>query len=177
MFIERSLNLLKENGLFGYIIPSKFAKVGAGVKLRKFLSENKVINNIISFGANQIFQGRTTYTSILILSKAQKATFFNTEIKNLDEWKIRNYEKIITEEVNTAELSSSLWMLVPPYLKSSYNEILEQSKNLEDVIGSSYINNGIQTSANGVFIIEPYKIDNTFIYFKKKNISRSIVKI
>ena len=176
LFIERSLNLLKENGLFGYIIPSKFAKVGAGVKLRKFLSENKVINNIISFGANQIFQGRTTYTSILILSKAQKATFFNTEIKNLDEWKIRNYEKIITEEVNTAELSSSLWMLVPPYLKSSYNEILEQSKNLEDVIGSSYVNNGIQTSANDVFIIEPYKIDNTFIYFEKKNILYKIEK-
>lgn len=176
LFIERSLNLLKEDGLFGYIIPSKFTKVGAGVKLREFLSENRVINNIISFGANQIFQGKTTYTSILILSKAQKATFTNTEIKNLGEWKIRNYGEIISEEVETATLSSSLWMLVPPYLKSTYNEILEQSANLEDVIGKNYINNGIQTSANGVFIIEPLEVDDKFIYFEKKNISYKIEK-
>ena len=41
LFIERGLDLLKPNGLFGYIVPSKFTKVGAGKKLRDFLDFQK----------------------------------------------------------------------------------------------------------------------------------------
>jgi len=176
LFIERGFNLLKENGYFGYIIPSKFTKVGAGKKLREFLSSKKVIKKIISFGANQVFADKTTYTSILILSKNENARFSNTEIKNLNEWKIRDYDSIISEEVETAKLSSDLWFLIPPYLKEAYDFILKQSENLEDVIGKENINNGIQTSANDVLILKPQKEDDNFIYFEKKDVSYKIEK-
>lgn len=176
LFIERGLNLLKENGYFGYIIPSKFTKVGAGKKLRELLSKEKVIKKIISFGANQVFKDKTTYTSILILSKSKNNSFLNTEIKKLREWRIRDFDNIISEEVETATLSPELWFLIPPFLKKTYNHILKQSQNLEDVIGKSYINNGIQTSANDVLVLKPYKEDASFIYFKKKNISYKIEK-
>jgi hypothetical protein len=176
LFIERGFNLLKENGYFGYIIPSKFTKVGAGKELREFLSSRKVIKKIISFGANQVFEDKTTYTSILILSKNENVSFLNTEIKNLNEWKIRDYERIISEEVETAKLSSDLWFLIPPYLKNIYNYILEQSNDLQDVIGKDNINNGIQTSANDVLILKPLKEDNDFIYFEKNNVSYKIEK-
>jgi len=176
LFIERGYNLLKENGYFGYIIPSKFTKVGAGKKLREFLSSKKVIKKIISFGANQVFAEKTTYTSILILSKNENASFLNTEIKNLKEWRIRDYESIISEEVETAKLSSDLWFLIPPYLKEAYDFILKQSEDLEDIIGKENINNGIQTSANDVLILKPQKEDDNFIYFEKKDVSYKIEK-
>lgn len=176
LFIERGLNLLKDKGYFGYIIPSKFAKVGAGKKLRELLSSKKVIKRIISFGANQVFQDKTTYTSILILSKNKNSSFLNTEIKNLNEWKIRDFESIISEEVDTDKLSPELWFLIPPYLKETYNNILNQSENLEDVIGKDNVNNGIQTSANDVLILKPLKEDASFIYFEKKNVSYKIEK-
>ena len=176
LFIERCLSLLKEGGSFGYIIPSKFTKVGAGKKLRELLSNEKVIKKIISFGANQVFQDKTTYTSILILSKDENISFSNTEIKNLSEWKIRDFENIISEKVDTAKLSSDLWFLIPPYLRETYNNILKQSENLEDVIGKDFINNGIQTSANDVLILTPSKEDEKFIYFEKKNVSYKIEK-
>jgi hypothetical protein len=176
LFIERGLNLLKPKGYFGYIVPSKFTKVGAGKKLRELLSNKKVIKKIISFGANQVFQNKTTYTSILILSKNENMSFSNTEIKNLRGWKVRDFGNIISEEVDTAKLSSDLWFLIPPYLRETYNNILIQSKNLEDVIGKNYINNGIQTSANDVLILTPSKEDDKFIYFEKKKISYKIEK-
>lgn len=176
LFIERSLSLLKENGYFGYIIPSKFTKVGSGKKLRELLSNKNLIKKIISFGANQVFQDKTTYTSILILSKDENISFSNTEIKNLSKWKVRDFENILSEEVETAKLSSDLWFLIPPYLRETYNNILGKSKNLEDVIGKDYINNGIQTSANDVLILTPSKEDDRFIYFEKKNISYKIEK-
>ena len=34
VFVERAMNLLKDNGLLGYIVPLKFMKVGAGQELR-----------------------------------------------------------------------------------------------------------------------------------------------
>lgn len=176
LFIERGLSLLEENGYFGYIIPSKFTKVGAGKKLRELLANSKVIKKIISFGANQVFKDKTTYTSILILSKNKNSSFLNTEIKNLSEWKIRDYESIISEEVDTNKLSPELWFLIPPYLKETYNNILNQSESLEDVIGKDNINNGIQTSANDVLILKSLKEDASFIYFEKKDVSYKIEK-
>ena len=79
LFIERGLFLLKPQGLFGYIVPSKFTKVGAGKKLRELLASKKEIEKIISFGANQIFQDKTTYTCLLILKKGlSQLTSLNT---------------------------------------------------------------------------------------------------
>lgn len=55
LFIERAFKLLKEDGAMGYIVPSKFMKVGAGKELRKYISSNKSIKAITSFGAHQVF--------------------------------------------------------------------------------------------------------------------------
>jgi len=174
LFVERGLSLLKPNGYFGYIIPSKFTKVGAGKKLRELLVAEKSIQQIISFGANQVFNNKTTYTSILILSKQKNDTFSYREIKNLKEWKVRDFDNNISETVETSNLSSDSWFLIPPFLKETYNSILSQSRNLEDVIGKKNINNGIQTSANDVYVIKPIKEEDDFIFFEKMG---SVIKI
>lgn len=180
LFIEKGLDLLKPNGFFGYIVPSKFTKVGAGKELRKLLSSKKVISKIVGFGSNQIFQDKTTYTSIVILSKRDHDSFIYTEIKNLNDWKIREFSQNISDTIEISKLSSELWFLVPPFLKKTYNDILSQSKNLEDVIGKKNINNGIQTSANDVLVIKPVREDKNFVYFKKKDeefkVEKSILK-
>ena len=69
LFIERGLSLLSRNGFLGFIVPNKFLKVGAGLRLRKLLKEEKSLNSLFSFGANQIFKSKTTYTCLLILSR------------------------------------------------------------------------------------------------------------
>lgn len=180
LFIERGLQLLKPNGYFGYIVPSKFMKVGAGKELRKLISSQNVISKIVNFGANQIFQNKTTYTCLLILSKKNSPSFSYLEVKNLKEWKTRDSSQLITDVINTSELAPELWFLVPPYLKNCYDNIISQSDNLEKVIGNKNINNGIQTSANDVFIIKPVKEESDFIFFKKKEneykIEKSILK-
>ncbi len=56
LFVERSLQLLKDNGYLGYILPSKFVKVGAGKNLRQLLVDSKSLCKLISFGANQVFK-------------------------------------------------------------------------------------------------------------------------
>jgi len=176
LFIERGLELLKPNGFLGYIVPSKFTKVGAGLELRKLLVSQDVIYKIISFGAIQLFKDKTTYSSLLILSKKKNETFEYTEIKQLHEWKARDSKNIITDNIQTAKLSSELWFIVPPFLKNVYERIISQSDNLETIVGKKNINNGIQTSANDVLVIKPIDENTDYVFFEKKGVEFKIEK-
>ncbi|WP_164071846.1 Eco57I restriction-modification methylase domain-containing protein, partial [Acinetobacter soli] len=180
LFLERGLTLLKSDGILGYIVPSKFTKVGAAEKLRELLVAKCYLDSIVSFGANQIFRDKTTYTSILILTKKSKIDFSYTEIKDLEAWKIRDTSNFILDKIKIDSLSKELWFLVPPYLKKNYNLIISKSDNLENIVGKKNINNGIQTSANDVFVIKPSHENKKYFYFEKNGnlfqIEREIAK-
>jgi hypothetical protein len=176
LFIEKGMNLLKPTGLLSFIVPSKFTKVGAGKELRDILKSNEYILSILSFGANQVFNAKTTYTSLIFLSKQPQSQFIFTEIKNLNEWKLRDYSRITFDTIATSTLNSDTWFLVPPHLKNAYNSILNQSSSLSKIVGEKNINNGIQTSANDVFVLKPTKETVKLIYFEKEGIEWKIEK-
>lgn len=167
LFIERSLNLLKPNGFFGYIVPSKFTKVGAGKKLREYLSNLNVVERIISFGANQIFQDKTTYTCLLILKKSEIESLEYLEIQSLKDWKTRNISTENYDSVETVMLDNEGWVLVPGKLKPIFESIQNQSTSLSDLIGAESIYNGIQTSANNIYIHSATNEDDDYIHFIK----------
>lgn len=176
LFIESCMELLNEDGYLGYIIPSKFMKVGAGKNLREFLSDNQYIEEIVSFGANQVFQDKTTYTALLICRKNTQNFIKYHEVKSLKDWKIQNFKIDDFDTVDFDNLDSSAWMLVSGDLKSSFNEIKNQSRKLEDLIGSDNIYNGIQTSANPIYIHTATQEDDNYLYFIKDNKSWQIEK-
>ncbi len=165
LFIERGIELLKPNGYLGYIVPSKFTKVGAAKKLRKLLSENRIVNQIISFGANQIFAGKTTYTCLLIIQNKQLETTKYYEVKNYRDWVVRDYKAGDYDTLDSNLLSSDTWKLVPGYLREVYDKIIAQSKTLGEIIGKENIYNGIQTSANRIYIHIPDREDRKYFYF------------
>jgi len=176
LFLEQGLHLLTDDGILGYIVPSKFTKVGAGKKLRELLSEKEYLHSIVSFGANQVFTDKTTYTCLLILNKKPQKTFQYAEVKSLNSWKVREPEAVKYASKNTEELDSEVWVLVPPELTSAYNKIVTQSEKLVDLIGDENIFNGIQTSANEVYIFTPEKEDKKYYFFSKKGIEYKIEK-
>lgn len=167
LFIEKSLSLLNENGYFGFIVPSKFTKVEAGKKLRELLQKSKNISQIISFGANQVFEDKTTYTCLLILHKKEQETFEYFEVENFKDWKTRDFDKTDFEEVKIASLDNEVWILVSAKLKNYYEKINQNSISLRVLIGEENIFNGIQTSANKIYIHKPKKEDKNYYYFEK----------
>lgn len=176
LFIERAIELLKPSGYFGYIVPSKFTKVGAGKKLRELLAENKIVHQIISFGANQIFDNKTTYTCLLILRKEEQDYLQYLEIHNLNEWKTRNVDEGDLDNVSFSELKADGWLLVPGNLQSAYQKILKQSTSLSNLLGSDNIFNGIQTSANNIYIHNATNQDENYYYFTKSGVDWKIEK-
>jgi len=168
LFIEQGLKLLNDDGVLGYIVPSKFSKVGAGKNLRELLSKNGSLQSLISFGANQVFKDKTTYTCLLFTSKKSNKTFTFTEVNNLTQWKIRDYNSLKFSTKNNTDLGKDVWILVNSDLETAYNKIVNQSIKLVDLVGSENVFNGIQTSANPIYILTPVNEDETYFYFEKK---------
>ncbi|MBW6483254.1 MAG: Eco57I restriction-modification methylase domain-containing protein [Vicingaceae bacterium] len=114
LFLEQGINLLADDGILGYIVPSKFTKVGAGKKLRELLAEKEYLHSIVSFGANQVFTDKTTYTCLLILNKKPQKTFQYAEVRSLKSWKVREPEAAKYGSKKTDELDSEVWVLGVP---------------------------------------------------------------
>lgn len=155
VFIERATSLLKENGLLGYIVPLKFMKVGAGQELRRLIATHKILEAITSFGACKVFPGKSNYTCLLILKNAEHDTFGYNEVSNLEKWKLADKNVLPTDTKSYSELSEGTWPLFPEHLRDAYNTIVSNSTTLLDIAGEDNIFNGIQTSANKVYIFQP----------------------
>ena len=166
LFIERAFKLLKENGAMGYIVPSKFMKVGAGKELRNFLSTHKAVKAITSFGAYQVFSDKSTYSCIVVLQNKENDSFKYSEIESLTQWRVRDLTSFSVNERNISLLGKETWVLCPDRLLSILNQISTQSTPLSEIVGDDYIFNGIQTSANKEYIFQPESEDKQCYYFK-----------
>lgn len=165
LFVERSLALLKKDGYLGYILPSKFMKVASGDKLRQFIANTKNLYKIISFGAQQVFKNKTTYTCLLFMKKDQLQSFNFYEVDDLNKWFVnrKDFNNFSTYEIK--KLDSNAWSL-----NSEVDLILEKMRQkslpLGDLLGKKAIANGIQTSANKVYIHKAIKQENGYIFFE-----------
>lgn len=176
LFIERGLSLLKQGGYFGYIVPNKFSKVGAGKALRKLLTDKRAVSKIVSFGANQVFREKSTYTCLLILRNEPVDVVEYLEVQNLADWKARKISPGEFDQIDTDDLPNDRWILVPGSLRKAYKAICSQSKSLENLVGSDSIYNGIQTSANITYIHAAKADDGTYISFKKDGLNWKVEK-
>lgn len=177
LFIERSLQLVNKNGIIGYILPNKFMKVGSALKLRKLLKDNQYIREIISFGANQVFKDKTTYTNILILTEQSNEQIEYSEVNKLSDWLIRNYDyDKYSNKIVSKNLFDNGWIMYPKYLESIYNKICHNTICLKEFVGSNNILNGIQTSRNDYYVFKTKKKDKRYYYFDKNGEEYKIEK-
>ena len=169
LFIERALQLLKEDGKLGYIVPSKFMKVGAAQELRRIIADGGYLQSILSFGAFQVFSDKSTYTCILVMNKKKNTTFHFSEVEDLTAWRVRNRKAVSISERNASCLSEDTWVLCSDEHQALFNMIWEKSAPLSDVVGDDCIFNGIQTSANKVYVFTPTRADKKYYCFVGTN--------
>ena len=143
IFIEQAINKIKENGLVCYIVPNKFFKIGAGEKLRNLIAKERMLISLDDFGDAQLFEDKTIYSSIILLSKVKQTTFVYSSVDSANElW--------AGEEVSSIELNSSVLNKLPWRLTTDF-EFLTMLQRLDEVsvpiTKHAEIFNGIQTSA------------------------------
>jgi type I restriction-modification system DNA methylase subunit len=175
LFIEKSMSLINENGLFGMILPNKFFMADYGENIRKLTHD--YICQIINFGDQQVFENATTYTNLLFLSKQKQETFKYSNIKDLSKYGDDLHETIICNSnfknesieiglVDNNSLSESAWQFSFGEDRNFFEKLTNIKLKLSDVTDKILV--GLQTSADPVYILD-YRgeTENTLKLFSK----------
>lgn len=152
-FFELGINLLKANGRLAYISSNTFFKTGSAKKLRNVIADNCVIEDIIDFGDLQVFEGVTTYPSIVSLNKkAPQGNVMNIAkiYDNLPDDLI-DYFTNNSSKLNQSSLSVSGWNLEAQNVIDLKTKLFGSHRSIKDVYGSPY--RGVVTGYNEAFVI------------------------
>jgi len=152
-FIEKGLSILKQSGLFSYIVANKWLRANYGQPLRKWLKQQR-ITELVDFGDLQVFKGATTYPCILTVEKKQAENQFSfAEIKTLDFSDLYEYVTENSFSVNQDSLQDNSWLLVNGKTVSLLNKLKSNGIPLKEYTKGK-IYRGVLTGLNEAFVID-----------------------
>ncbi|WP_267644131.1 Eco57I restriction-modification methylase domain-containing protein [Haloarchaeobius amylolyticus] len=160
-FTEAGYELLREDGLFGFIETKKWIQGEYGENLREYLAKNRAVYELIDFGDQQVFPGASTYTVLLFLQKTENESFRYAEILDLDGTvdqlrEVRSSDQVIRDDLysyteSIDRLDSSPWVFALPGERKIL-DYLDDFPVLEDFTDTIFV--GLQTSADPVYILD-----------------------
>lgn len=140
LFIEEAFSLLNQNGRICYITSNQFFKAEYGRKVRGFI-KNLLLSNL-DLSNVSIFDGASTYVSILIFSKQVQFSFEYSLMKDL------NFDFIKWKNLSFNNFTEESWEFG---VDISFKEkIYGTSKPLGDIADFTY---GIITGLDKAFIL------------------------
>ncbi|MGJ0309847.1 Eco57I restriction-modification methylase domain-containing protein [Aliarcobacter cryaerophilus] len=162
-FYELAINMLKPNGLKGFICSNKFFRAKYGENLREYILENTTILKIADFNGVKVFEDATVDSAITIFQK-QKADK-NSTFKVVDSDLLNSYD------MKQSDLTKTSFSFSNPKELAIRQKIEKIGIPLKD--WDIKINYGIKTGFNEAFIIDE-NIKNELI--KKDPKSTEIIK-
>jgi len=160
LFIERAINLLKENGFFSFIVSNKYTRAGYGRKLRKFLLLNANIYQFNDFEDLPVFEAATTYPSIIVCKKVRKPSNKNVQVcifQELPYEKIYDYIKKYSFSLPQKRLSDSPWIFDRKEKLNLKEKIHKAGQLLVKYCGEP--KSGIKTGLNKILIVPRGKMN------------------
>ena len=160
LFLERGLQLLTQGGRLGYIVPHKFMLIKTGAQLRQMLSDKKCVNQIIHFGTEQIFKGKSTYTCLIFLERSTQKTFEIGFVKDIKQYYATGYVSL--QEFPIEYLSTAPWSFLSEDIIKVLCDVNDKCQSL-DTMADIFV--GLQTSADTIYIIKEDTNKDGFVYF------------
>lgn len=181
LFIQRAIDLVKDDGTVCYIVPNKFINNVSGENIRELISENKYLKMFIDFNYQQVFKDKTIYSSIILLNKSKEENFEYSYINSYEEWIINNKSNIYTE-ISCNEIDKNPWILSMDLEKmKELKKLFNNSIRLSEIARPF---NGVQTSLNRIYVIKGKDIlgeNENYIIInkngKKYNIEKEVLKM
>ncbi len=158
VFIEQGLRLLNSRGQLGFICPHKFFNSQYGEPLRARIAQGKHFSHAVHFGAQQVFEGATTYTCLLFLSKSPVSKRHLVKVDDLIAW--RAFGVATKGAIKAADVTSAEWNFAVGPGAGVFSKLSAKPDKLGD-IADIFV--GLQTSADDVYIMEfVAETDRTF---------------
>ncbi len=153
-FMELGLKLLNENGRLGFIIQNRFFKTDYGDVVRAWLIRNKALSEVEDFRDIQVFEGRTTYTAIIILQRNSRQVHYKT-YKNLFDAEAQKPSVDCSLKWNS--IDSNVWSFDQPDLLEVHNELARRHGTIGQH-AKLQISVGLQTLYGKHYQFEPVEV-------------------
>lgn len=169
-FFQIGYELLKPNGILGYITVNSFIKSVNGRAIREYFKEKRVYLKIIDFEAEQIFASRMTYTSICFLTNKISDCIYYKSLKSNQLTEEFEFEQHKYKDIDNA----NGWYI-------NNRKLVKEIENIGIPFGEIYnTKSGIATLKNKVYIFTPLKKDDEYFFIDEetkieKEICRKIV--
>jgi type I restriction-modification system DNA methylase subunit len=146
-FVERGYELLNSGGKLGQIVPNKFLKTDYGENLRHLIAAHRALNELVDFGANQVFEA-TTYTCLLFLSKTSEENFRYAQSDATPEALAR--PAFVTQ--SAASLSRHAWLFADERIARIIEKLSRGTKRLLDLPAA--MSRGSSSGDDDVFMVQ-----------------------
>ncbi|GAA0661233.1 Eco57I restriction-modification methylase domain-containing protein [Natronoarchaeum mannanilyticum] len=154
-FIEKSIELSRQNGKYGSIISNKFLRANYGKSVRSLLGRETTIQQIVDFGGLPVFPDATVRSAIVLTEQDAKSTDpgYYASIENLEFVSLSDEVEKMGHKVSSDGLSGETWRLVDQSVSNLMEKVEDQGKSLAEWIEDGQIGWGVKTGLNSAFII------------------------
>lgn len=159
-FYERSVKLLKPQGVLSFITSNKWYRAKYGEGLRQFMATHTQLKNIIDFGDEAVFTA-IAYPTIVIATRREKPVYPSpkTDVIRALNWEqthpVEEFPSVFASEsflIPQSELKKEGWQLTTQMKRQLLARIRAAGKPLgEHDSGRMY--SGIKTGLNEAFVI------------------------
>lgn len=160
-FYERSVKLLKPQGVLSFITSNKWYRTKYGEGLRLFMATHTRLKNIIDFGDEAVFTA-IAYPTIVIATRREKplnpppATDQVHALNWTQEHPVEEFPTVFQRaafDVPQAKLTKAGWQLEPAGKRQLLERVISTGTPLRRYLGSR-VSRGITTGLNEAFVID-----------------------
>lgn len=154
LFYELGQKLLKPNGVVCYITSNKWMRAAYGANTRKFFAERTNPILLIDFAGQQIFEGASVDTNILLFTKAENKQ--ETLACVIKEDVLSNLSVFVRQTGTVSHFTTSKsWLVLSSIERQIRDKIERIGIPLKD--WDIQINYGVKTGFNDAFLIPGWK--------------------
>jgi len=160
LFIERALTLLSHDGRLGVIVPHKFMTIQAGRTLRRLITADHLLEDVVHFGVKPVF-GRdvSNYTCILVLDRHGRDVVRLEMVELLEAW--RYGEPGALTDILAATLGEDAWQFADAETRALFERIRATFPDRLGQLAEIFV--GVQTSADPIYIFRAVAEDDATV--------------
>jgi hypothetical protein len=153
-FVERGINVLRDNGVLTFITSNSYIRADYGAKLRQYLSSHTCIAQLLNMEQSQVFEAAIVNVAVLVAVKARATASDITRATN-SAWNSGSFNQFVRSEgfnLPTSEFNSTLWTLADADVLAVRKKIEASGRTLKSL--GAKIRLGIATGYNDAFLVD-----------------------
>jgi hypothetical protein len=151
LFVERAFQFLARDGYLAYIVPNRFTNLLPATTMRGLLGPR--LTRLVHFGEQQVFEGRQTYTALVIAGPPSTGPAQFELVRDLPAWRETGASSVVGVQRN--HLTGESWPIADEARTKVFQKMQENCIARLGDAGWVKTFVGVQTSADDIFFIKP----------------------